>query len=705
VPATIRRQAGAGKCLQSLNTVGGYGIWEPQLGPHDAAGAPDPGAAGRRVPPAGFAAILARVSTPLDLVAIGRVSVDLYGQQLGSRLEDIATFAKGVGGCPANVAIGAARLGLKAALITRVGDEPMGRFVREQLEREGVDTRGVQVDRERLTSLVLLSVRDRETFPLIFYRENCADSALSGADIEPELIASARALLVTGTHFSMAAGSQAQRKAIDVARSHAARVVLDVDYRPNLWGIGGHGAGASRYARCARVTEALSAVLADCDLIVGTEEELQVAAGVEDTLAAVRHIRDRSPAVIVCKRGAHGCVVFEGRTPKRIEDALVVPGMDIEICNVLGAGDAFLAGYLLGYLRDEPHERSARYGNACGALAVSRLLCSSEFPSRAELEHYLYYGSEPRALRADRQLGHLHWVTTQRRGPGSVWALAIPAPAQTGAAPPLDEETPQGAERRSRLELLAVEATAQVAAGRAGCGVLLEGTAGPAVLRRAQDASLWLARQVARPLSRPLEFADAASLAVHLTEWPTGVTAACRCQYHPQDPRELREVQERNLLRLAAACRAQGRELLLEISSGGPGALQADTDARALSRLYELGIRPDWWALEPQLRDRSWESCARVIGASDPYCRGILVVLRVAVGQQAPLVATAAASPVVRGFIAGGSIIDEVAPAWLSGQKSAESVAAEIAERFRMVVEAWSANRDPRLDRPDGGGR
>ena len=122
-----------------------------------------PGAAGRRVPPAGFAAILARVSTPLDLVAIGRVSVDLYGQQLGSRLEDIATFAKGVGGCPANVAIGAARLGLKAALITRVGDEPMGRFVREQLEREGVDTRGVQVDRERLTPLVLLSVRRRWT--------------------------------------------------------------------------------------------------------------------------------------------------------------------------------------------------------------------------------------------------------------------------------------------------------------------------------------------------------------------------------------------------------------------------------------------------------------------------------------------------------------------------------------------------------------
>jgi 5-dehydro-2-deoxygluconokinase len=610
------------------------------------------------------------VSTPLDLVAIGRVSVDLYGQQLGSRLEDVASFAKGVGGCPANVAIGAARLGLKSALITRVGDESMGRFVREQLEREGVDTRAVQVDRERLTPLVLLSVQDRDTFPLIFYRENCADSALSVADIDAGLIASARALLVTGTHFSLAGGARAQRKAIEIARAHGGKVVLDVDYRPNLWGIGGHGAGASRYARSARVTEALSAVLPECDLIAGTEEELHIAAGREDTLAAVRHIRERSGAVIVCKRGAQGCVVFAGRVPDRIEDALVAPGMDVEVYNVLGAGDAFLAGFLLGYLRDQPHERSARYANACGALAVSRLLCSSEFPSRVELDHYLDHGSAQRALRNDAQLNHLHWVTTQRRGPANVWALALPA--------------------EQRLGPLAVEAAAQVAAGRPGFGVLLDAASDPALAQAAQGKGLWLARAVAQTLSRPLEFAGAASLALHLTEWPTAVTAACRCQYHPQDPRELREAQERSLLRLAAACRAQGRELALEVSPGGSGALRADTEARVLSRLYELGIRPDWWVLEPPPRDMTWESCARVIGASDPYCRGVLIALRTPDEQQPALLASAAASPIVRGFIAGGSIVDEVA---------------QIAARFRALVDAWIAVRDRRFDRPEGGGR
>ena len=119
------------------------------------------------------------MSTQLDLITIGRVSVDLYGEQVGSRLEDVSTLAKAVGGCPANIAIGVARLGLKSGLISRVGDEPMGRFVLEQLSREGVSTRGVTVDPERLTSLVLLAIRSESSFPLVFYRDNCADSALS----------------------------------------------------------------------------------------------------------------------------------------------------------------------------------------------------------------------------------------------------------------------------------------------------------------------------------------------------------------------------------------------------------------------------------------------------------------------------------------------------------------------------------------------
>ena len=642
------------------------------------------------------------MGTQLDLIAIGRVSVDLYGQQIGGRLEDVSTFAKAVGGCPANVAIGAARLGLKSALISRVGDEPMGRFVREQLAREGVDISAVRTDPQRLTSLVLLSVRDAQTFPLIFYRENCADSALSEEDIDEAFIASSKAILVTGTHFSMPRAASAQRKAIAVARSRGARVILDVDYRPNLWGIGGHGAGESRYARSTKVTEALSTVLPDCDLIVGTEEELHVAAGVEDTLGAVRHIRQHSRAVIVCKRGPKGCIVFADRIPERLEEGLVAAGMEVEVFNVLGAGDAFLAGFLRGYLRGEPDDVSARLANACGALAVSRLLCSVEFPTLAELSHYLARGSPHRALREDSRLNHLHWATTRtamRPGvPRSLLALEIDTRSD------LEQSAVRAAaphERLASFKALAIEAVARVAAGREGFGALVDDAQAAAAALGHAHGRLWLGRAVERLGSRPLDF-EAASLAAQLQQWPTLLTVKCSCRYHPDDPTELREAQERSLLRLATACRAAGRELLLEIGTGEPGEPREDAAARVLSRIYELAIRPDWWGLEPQPSSSAWERCAQVIAAEDEYCRGILVCgLEAPPDQLARSLALAAAAPIVRGFVAGGSIVASAAQAWLCGQTSDEAAVLNIAARFTALVETWLSVRDPRLDRTE----
>src|SRR5690606_13891894 len=135
----------------------------------------------------------------IDVVTIGRSSVDLYGQQIGSRLEDIASFAKSVGGCPANIAIGTARLGLRSALLSRVGDEQMGRFIREQLAREGVSVDLLRTDPERLTALVLLSVEEEGVSPMIFVRSDCADMALCEEDVDEAVVASARSIVVTGT--------------------------------------------------------------------------------------------------------------------------------------------------------------------------------------------------------------------------------------------------------------------------------------------------------------------------------------------------------------------------------------------------------------------------------------------------------------------------------------------------------------------------
>ena len=366
----------------------------------------------------------------LDVITIGRSSVDLYGAQVGGRLEDMASFSKAVGGCPTNIAIGTARLGLKSGLITRVGDEHMGRFIREQCAREGVDVTGVRTDPVRLTALVLLGIRDERTFPLLFYRENCADGALDESDIDPSYVESARAVLVSGTHFSRANTAAAQRKAMGIARAAGRKVVFDIDYRPNLWGLAGHGAGEERYIKSGEVTKSLSDILAQCDLIVGTEEEIMIAGGADDPLAALKAVRAGSQATLVLKRGPMGCVVFPDAIPDLLDEGVKGPGFPVEVYNVLGAGDAFMSGFLRGWLRDEPLETCCAYANANGAFAVSRLLCSAEYPTWAELSRFLKHGSPHRALRRDEALNHIHWATTRRSEPRTIMAFAIDHRAQ-----------------------------------------------------------------------------------------------------------------------------------------------------------------------------------------------------------------------------------------------------------------------------------
>jgi 5-dehydro-2-deoxygluconokinase len=630
----------------------------------------------------------------LDLITIGRCSVDLYGQQIGTRLEDVGSFAKSVGGCPANIAIGSARLGLKSALVTRVGDEQMGRFIREQLTREGVATAGVVTDPKRLTALVLLSVESDKSFPLIFYRDNCADMALDEGDIDPAFIASAKAVLVTGTHFSKPNVAAAQRKAMRLAREHGRKVVFDIDYRPNLWGLAGHASGDSRYIASAEVSANLRPVLAECDLIVGTEEEVLIASGETDLLAALKAIRANSKAVIVLKRGPMGCIVYDGPITD-IEAGIVGRGFPIEVYNVLGAGDAFMSGFLRGWLRGEPHATSATWANACGAITVSRLMCSPENATFEELQYFLKNGSPHLALRKDPALNHIHWATTRRGDYPAMMALAIDhrAPLETLAADAGANDDRLGAFKR-----LAVEAAARVANGRPGFGVLVDDKHGRDAIFAAAKHRLWIGKPVEEPGSRPLRFEFSQDIGSRLVEWPVDHTIKCLCFYHPDDPAELKQEQGDKLRALYDAARKIGRELLVEIIAGKNGPLRDDTVARALEEIYALGIKPDWWKLEPQASRAAWSAIDRVIRASDPWCRGVVLL-----GLDAPAAtleaafAAARSVPSVKGFAVGRTIFGDAAKAWLARRISDEEAVDDMASRFAALTHAWTKLGQPQV--------
>ena len=467
---------------------------------------------------------------PLDVISIGRSSVDLYGGQVGGRLEDMRSFRKYIGGSPTNAAAGAARLGLKSAVITRVGDEHMGRFIREQLRAEGVDVRGVITDPHRLTALVLLGIRDQERFPLIFYRENCADMALSPDDIDPDFIAEARCVLASGTHLSHPRTEAATLRALDLARESGTKTIVDLDYRPNLWGLSGHGDGENRFIESAAVTAKLRGTLARFDVIVGTEEEFHIAGGTPDTLSALANVRDVSEATLVCKRGAAGAAAFEGPIPASLDEGVSGESFRVEVFNVLGAGDGFMAGLLKGWLSGEDWAETLRIANACGALAVSRHGCTPAYPSAVELRDFLDNGSSTPAVRHDSRLEQIHWATNRPKAWPSMHVFAFDHRSQLED---MARDCGAAADRIGAFKSLCLEAALRVGGGRHGYGILCDGRLGRDALYAATGTGLWIGRPVEKPGTRPLRLEIGDDFGSALAEWPAEHVVKALCFYPP----------------------------------------------------------------------------------------------------------------------------------------------------------------------------
>ncbi len=628
----------------------------------------------------------------LDLITIGRSSVDLYGAQVGGLLEDMASFNKYVGGSPTNIATGTARLGLKSALITRVGDEHMGRFLLRELEREGVDTQGIVTDPERLTALVILGIRDQQHFPLIFYRENCADMALCEDDIDPDFIAEAGCVLATGTHLSHPKTEAAVLKAIGLARGNGSRAALDIDYRPNLWGLSGHGDGENRFIESAAVTAKLQSTLHLFDLVVGTEEEFHIAGGSTDTLQALKAVRDVTNAALVCKRGPMGAVVFEGAIPDSLDAGQSGEGFPIDVFNVLGAGDGFMSGLLRGWLKDEDWPTSLKFANACGAFAVSRHGCTPAYPSWEELQYFFRTGIRNKALRKDAALEQIHWSTNRSGDWPHMRVFAFDHRIQLEE---MAAEAGVSNEKIGEFKQLCLDAALQVANGAKGYGILCDGRLGRDALYRAAGTGLWIGRPTEWPGSRPLKLEpELGPDCGGLVEWPVENVVKLLCFYHPDDTAQFKAQQEETVSRLFAAARRNRLEFLLEIIPSKAGAVDDDTTARVIERFYEIGVYPDWWKLEPMKTKAAWANACDAITRNDPHTRGIVVL-----GLDAPAeeleasLAIAADFDLVKGFAVGRTIFGDAARKWLNGSISDEEAIADMATRYRSLCNVWDRVR------------
>ena len=633
----------------------------------------------------------------LDLICLGRLGVDLYAQQVGARLEDVTSFAKYLGGSSANIAFGTARLGLKSAMLSRVGDDHMGRFLVESLVREGCDVSGITVDPQRLTAMVLLGLKDRETFPLVFYRENCADMALCAADIREPLIASSKALLITGTHFSTDGVYQASLQALDYAERHGVKRVLDIDYRPVLWGLAGKADGETRFVADQNVSQHLQGILPRFDLIVGTEEEFLIAGASQDLLSALRTVRQLTTATLVVKLGPQGCTVIHGPIPARLEDGAIYPGVRVEVLNVLGAGDAFMAGFLSGWLNDADDARCCQLANACGGLVVSRHACAPAMPTPAELE-YLFSSPVP-ITRPDQDpvLQRLHQVSVPRKAWKQLFVFAFDHRWQLLE---LAQKGGQDPARIAAIKQLFIQAVERVEGKlreqgvEADVGILADQRFGQDALNAATGRGWWVARPVEVQGSRPLAFEHGRSIGSNLIAWPQEQIIKCLVQFHPDDEPLLRLEQEAQLKALYQAAQTSGHELLLEVvPPKDHPSTYPDVLYRSLKRLYNLGIYPAWWKIEAQTAEQ-WRKLDELIEERDPYCRGVVLLgLNAPADSLAEGFQQASQSRTCRGFAVGRTIFQEPSRAWMAGDIDDETLIQQVQQTFEQLIQAWRSAR------------
>ena len=307
-----------------------------------------------------------------DVLAIGRSSIDLYAHEVGCAIADVRSFDAYVGGCPTNVSVGTRRLGLRSALLTAVGDDQVGDFVTAFLDREQVETRFIPQKPGRRTSAVILTIQPPDKFPLTFYRDNCADRALTVADVARAPVGDSRVVFVTGTGLSHPPAREATFAAAATARAAGVPVVVDLDYRADQWDD----------ERAFSVQ--IRSLLQSATLAVGTEEELAAASGSTDVAAGTVSLLESGIQALILKRGARGSTILRSNVPP-----VEVTPFPIDVLNVLGAGDAFASGFLYGYLQGWPLERAARMGNACGAIVVTRHGCANFMPTLDEVSAFV----------------------------------------------------------------------------------------------------------------------------------------------------------------------------------------------------------------------------------------------------------------------------------------------------------------------------
>lgn len=633
----------------------------------------------------------------IELLCAGRLGVDLYAEQEGVPLRDVESFRRYLGGSAANICVGVARLGLRSAMCSRVGDEDLGRFLSSSLEQEGIDCSLLQWDSIRPSGLVTLALYELEDFPRIFFYRDSADLATDPGEVDIEALRRVETVLLTGSYLTSERLVELSRLLATGVKSSGGRVVLDIDYRPVLFGLVPVGQGNEMSATAAEIAATYRMVLPFCDLVVGTEAELRVAGGSPELEEAMASIRELTDATLVLKRGAQGAVAYEGAIPAGLAGGVSSPAFGVVVRNTVGAGDGFMSGFLSGWLRDEPLAECLRLGNAAGALVAARHGCTPAMPFADELQRFLEVGGVEHPDE-DEEIERRHRLGSRAPTPDQLCILAIDHRWQ------LEELADACGAPRSRiapLKDLLGDAFLAVARGRPDAGILVDARYGASVLERVAGSGAFVLRTMDVARSRPLELVCGDEAEAALRTWSPRTIVKANAYLHPTDPRELMAAQTATLARLTTACRAAGRELLVEIQPPSGASYGRDDLPALVATCYHAGVLPQWWKLPPSRDPAVWHELGELVRGKDPTCRGLLVLgSTVSEGELAAAFDAAAAEPSCKGFAIGRGIFIGPAEAWLRDELSDADLVEEVASRYAGTIRSWEAARSRASESP-----
>ncbi|MCQ6559169.1 5-dehydro-2-deoxygluconokinase [Paenibacillus mendelii] len=315
---------------------------------------------------------------PIDFAAIGRLCIDLNANEINRPMEETMTFTKYVGGSPANITIGMARLGMKTSFIGKIADDQMGRFIIHYLDKNGIDASGVVTDRTgAVTGLAFTEIKSPTDCSILMYRDNAADLLLTAAEVSEEIIAGTKVLLISGTALAQSPSREAVFQSLQYARKHGAVIAFDLDYRPYTW-----------------VSPEETAVYYNlaaewCDIILGTREEFDMMERFEhnpersDQVTAAKWF-NHAAGIVIIKHGKEGSIAY---TPDGASHR--AESYPAKVVKTFGAGDSYAAGFLYGIMQGWDIKRSMSFGSAAASIVISSHSCSDAMPGADQVQDYI----------------------------------------------------------------------------------------------------------------------------------------------------------------------------------------------------------------------------------------------------------------------------------------------------------------------------